>query len=119
VESKELREHPNKQTTESQRGSQQTSSIRTFSARLAALSLDRGLVWSVPLERDLNDPAGQRWIGSAPNIPANARYVLQAVDEAGNVALAMNKGDYIPLNYETQFIYLPVVLRDANGSAAP
>ena len=72
-------------------------------------------IWSVPLEPDYNDPSGQRWLGSTSDIPANARYVLQAVDEAGNVAMAMNKGDYIPLNSEIRFVYLPVVLRNANS----
>jgi hypothetical protein len=70
-------------------------------------------VWSVPLEPDLNDPSGQSWLGTTSNIPAGARYVLQAVDGAGNVAMAMNKGDYIPLNSEIRFVYLPLVLRES------
>jgi hypothetical protein len=74
-------------------------------------------IWSVPLEPDYNDPSGQRWLGSTSDIPPNARYVLQAADEAGNVAMAMNKGDYIPLNSEIRFVYLPVVLRTANSGA--
>jgi hypothetical protein len=71
-------------------------------------------VWSVPLEPDLNDPSGRSWMGTTSDIPSDARYVLQAVDEAGNVALAMNKGDYIPLNSEIRFVYLPLVLRESS-----
>jgi hypothetical protein len=71
-------------------------------------------IWSVPLEPDLNDPNGRRWVGTTSNIPSNARYVLQAADESGNVAMAMNKGDYIPLNSEGNFLYLPLVLRSTD-----
>ena len=76
-------------------------------------------IWSVPLEPDFNDPGGQSWLGSTSNIPPGAHYVLQAVDEAGNVAMAMNKGDYIPLNSEIRFAYLPLVLRNVTSSTTP
>ncbi|MFN2109653.1 MAG: hypothetical protein ACK2UI_08335, partial [Anaerolineae bacterium] len=71
-------------------------------------------IWSIPLVRDPNDPSGQHWTGAVEDIPPDARYVLQAVDEAGNVAMAMNKGDYIPLNSEIRFVYLPLVLRESS-----
>jgi len=68
-------------------------------------------IWSIPLERDMNDPSGQSWNGIAENVPPDARYILQAVDNSGNVGVAALKGDYIPLNADITFLYLPIVLR--------
>lgn len=66
-------------------------------------------IWSVPLERDLNDVNEERWIGETSDIGYGAGYFIQAVDEAGNVGLALGKGEY--LQAERYTLYLPLVLR--------
>lgn len=47
-----------------------------------------------------------KWSGSFP-VSAKAEFVVQVVDQAGNVATSHNDGDY----FELFAIYLPVVLR--------
>ncbi len=64
---------------------------------------------SVQLSRDPNDVSGRRWRGTAPIQWAWSEYFVQAVDEAGNVALAADKGQYlqvVPIQ-----LYLPIVFR--------
>ncbi len=69
-------------------------------------------IWSVPLSRDNSDPDGRRWQSVSGNVAAGTRYFVQAVDDAGNVAVAMGKGEFIPINNPMDtHIYLPVVLR--------
>jgi hypothetical protein len=41
-------------------------------------------------------------------MPNNLEYFIQAVDSAGNVASADNKGDYYPIRF-TAWLYLPIV----------
>jgi hypothetical protein len=72
-------------------------------------------IWSVPLDQNLNDPNRTNWQGVTENVPEDARYIVQVVDDAGNVALASGKGDYIPLNIAADPLgplYLPFVLRN-------
>ena len=67
-------------------------------------------IWSVPLERDLEDVNGERWIGETSDVGRDTGYFIQAVDEAGNVGLALGKGEYLQAEpYYT--LYLPLILR--------
>jgi len=65
-------------------------------------------LFSVPLERVAHDITGQMWTGSA-EVPVGAGYMVQAVDTAGNVRLAVaDKGSFTSPNYR---LYLSLVLR--------
>ncbi len=64
-------------------------------------------LFSVPLERDTNDPTGQRWVGRATP-PATAGYMVQVVDTVGNVRQAVgDKGSYTPPEYR---LFLSLVM---------
>ena len=55
------------------------------------------------------DPDTQLWTYSIDLPPGTGvRYVVQAVDAAGNVTLDSNKGQY--LSQEPAAIYLPIVV---------
>jgi hypothetical protein len=72
-------------------------------------------IWSVPLEQNYGDPDRTNWQGFTENVPDGARYIVQVADDAGNVAIASGKGDYIPLNSAISSmgpLYLPFVLRN-------
>ena len=59
------------------------------------------------------DPDTQLWTYSIDLPPGTGvRYVVQAVDTAGNVTLDINKGQY--LSQEPETIYLPIVVYNAS-----
>jgi hypothetical protein len=62
------------------------------------------------------DPASQKWVGSFPAV-SSTRFFVQIVDQAGNVAVAANKGRNYALGVRIEGcspscpIYLPMVVR--------
>ncbi len=69
-------------------------------------------IWSVPLERDYTDLNRTRWLGYTDGVPENVSFILQAVDNSGNVAIGATKGGFINLSTGHNFIYLPLVIRN-------
>ena len=61
-------------------------------------------------------PMGNRGPAFVDSLPRQARFIPQAVDSAGNVAVAMGKGEYIQVNREMFYIYLPLTLRSFGGN---
>jgi hypothetical protein len=54
----------------------------------------------------------RKWVG---HIPAGAAWFVQAVDRAGNVAVAHNKGNYFTTRWGGEGrIYLPTLLKMRN-----
>jgi hypothetical protein len=70
------------------------------------LTADR--IWSVPLERVADDATGLSW-SAEDSVAGSVGYLIQAVDDGGNVALASGKGTYLETpRYD---LYLPITLR--------
>jgi hypothetical protein len=81
-------------------------------SRVLVTFFEPGRIWSADLTQDLSDASGLTWSGTIDGVMLNSDFIVQAVDNAGNMTQYSTKGGYLEAPPAIQ-LYLPLVFKNS------